>query len=649
MSSEAPHRAPIFQPGAKLRDYVIRGLLGAGGMAEVYEAVDNRTGNTVALKVLQTRYQANPKVRERAIQEGQALSRLSHENLVRVLEVGLHGDSIFFIAMERLRGRTLASLIQNEGRLPVAVALMIAQQISDGVHTLHLSNLVHRDLKPANVFVTHVDGKIRAKILDLGAVKVLDKHGLTSEGSTIGTITYMAPEQTYGDRIGFYTDIYAIGLMLFEMLAGVHPGEASGARATKDDWIAWQRHQTAPDLKQLRFELPDMLVRLVHQCLRKDGSERAPSGGRLAIELRAIEDVLRRQDRLGPTTLSGWSDEEHTPHEAAPAAPGQAAPIGVPDVDRRLPYASTQETVTSGSQRSPGSVTSAADGVLPPESQRLYDTTPDALAAVLTAHGVPPLIGQPLPAPPAARAEPPAQPLLGGSSSGASLTEWRQVGPAPVDLKPPSKRRPFTARWDAVQAAPPASFAPETPPGVTLVKPAPSSPTSSTPASHRLSSAGRESQFGSATFLLFGVLLGLGAVLIGGAWVWWSRTHPTTPTSAVAMSGAASTPSPVLEAPSSSLSPTPAQQKASAPTSSATLPSPGLSANASSVVARPSPPRSPLGAKPSPVVAIPSAAPIPKETTFTPKWIRDPKDSGKPPASPVPDPSSNAGAWQPNW
>jgi len=442
--------------------------------------------------------------------------------------------------------------------LPVGVALTIAQQVADGVHTLHLSNTVHRDLKPANIFVSHNDGEIRAKILDLGAVKVLDKHGLTSEGSTIGTVSYMAPEQTYGERIGFYTDVYAMGLMLFEMLAGVHPAEANGMRATKSDWIAWQRHQTAPDLKALRPELPDMLVRLVHQSLRKEGSERAPSGGRLAIELRAIEDVLRKQGRLGPTTLERWSDDG--PHEERVATPDEPTkPAG--GVDRRLPYASTQETAGPYPPPVRARPTSEASPVKAPESESAYDTTPDPLAAVLTAHGEPPQIKAALPEPNRNVARESSASLFGVSPTAGAVTEWRQVGPAPAHLKPQGKRRPFTARWDPARPGEQVRETPATPPGVELVSASPPAlPVLEKP-------AGSTSQFGSRLFLLFGVLLGLGAVLIGGALVWWTRAHAA---------GDVTPPiTPALSAPEqpSTIPPAVAAQSVPAPSSSVATPS----------------------------------------------------------------------------
>ncbi len=209
--------------GRRLGGYEIRGRLGAGGMGEVYRALDTRLERDVALKILPEAFASDPGRVRRFEREARAASALNHPNIVTVYEVG-SADSLWYIAMELVEGKTLREALAA-GMFPLNRLLDIAYQIASGLARAHEAGIVHRDLKPENVMVSG-DGLV--KILDFGLAKRMPFEGdagsaaetATQEGSVVGTVGYMSPEQAAGKPLDFRSDQFSFGSTLYEMAAG---------------------------------------------------------------------------------------------------------------------------------------------------------------------------------------------------------------------------------------------------------------------------------------------------------------------------------------------------------------------------------------------------------------------------------------------
>jgi eukaryotic-like serine/threonine-protein kinase len=271
--------------GRRVGHYHILDRLGAGGMGRVYRARDVRLGRPVALKFLPPHLGSDPAARRRLIAEAKAASALDHPNICTIHEIAeadLPGDprhGSLFIAMACYDGETIATTLAR-GPLPIEEAIEYAVQTADALVAANQAGLVHRDLKPANLIVTQ-GGRI--KILDFGVAKsaVAD---VTIEGATRGTLAYMSPEQTRGEAVDARTDLWALGVVLYEMLTGVRPF------ASRDEALLIHqiRHEVPAPVAGLRPEVPEALARIVERCLQKDPDERYPTAEALRADLRAI-------------------------------------------------------------------------------------------------------------------------------------------------------------------------------------------------------------------------------------------------------------------------------------------------------------------------------------------------------------------------
>src|ERR1051326_714151 len=225
-------------PGSRLGPYEIQSALGAGGMGEVYRALDTRLDRTVAVKILTGHLSQNSEARQRFDREARAISSLNHANICTLYDVG-HQDGIDYLIMEFLDGQTLADRLLK-GPLLVEQVLKYGVEICKGLEKAHKTGVVHRDLKPGNIMLT----KSSAKLMDFGLAKLksetasvaeavtevtLDKR-LTTEGTLLGTFQYMAPEQLEGREADARTDIFALGEVLYEMATG-KPAFSGTARA----------------------------------------------------------------------------------------------------------------------------------------------------------------------------------------------------------------------------------------------------------------------------------------------------------------------------------------------------------------------------------------------------------------------------------
>ncbi|MFL6463173.1 MAG: serine/threonine-protein kinase, partial [Bryobacteraceae bacterium] len=255
---------PCLQRGYKLDHFEVLDLIGRGGMGDVYQARDLRLKRDVALKVLPADFARNPASVMRFEREARAASALSHENIVQVYQVG-HNDGIYWIASELVRGQSLRHLIER-GAVPVRRAIEIGIQISDGLEAAHAAGVVHRDLNPGNVMLTP-EG--RAKILDFGLAKSGDVNcdrngtpgaqGLTTPGLILGTPGYMAPEQIAGKPADARSDIFGLGVILYEMLSGK---PAFNGDSTVELINANLKHDPA----ELPSSVPSPHQRIVHRC-----------------------------------------------------------------------------------------------------------------------------------------------------------------------------------------------------------------------------------------------------------------------------------------------------------------------------------------------------------------------------------------------
>jgi Tol biopolymer transport system component/tRNA A-37 threonylcarbamoyl transferase component Bud32 len=304
---------PNIAPGSKLSHFEILEKLGEGGMGVVYKARDLRLDRLVAIKVLAERAVANPEREARFVQEAKAASALNHPNIITVYEIDAVGDTTF-VAMECVDGRTLDQIIPRRG-LRVSEALKCAVQITEALSAAHAIGIVHRDLKPANIMMT---GKGLVKVLDFGLAKLTQRvAGLSEsdatvtiaspqseEGSILGTVAYMSPEQAQSKPVDARSDIFSFGIVLYEMLTGRRPFSGD----TKLSTLAAIVNQEQTSARQIVNELPPELDRIVSRCLRKDPARRFQHMADLHVAL----DELREESDSGRLVASAAFERRHS-------------------------------------------------------------------------------------------------------------------------------------------------------------------------------------------------------------------------------------------------------------------------------------------------------------------------------------------------
>lgn len=278
----------------RLGPYEILSPLGAGGMGEVYRAKDTRLDRTVAIKVLPSHLSSDPDLRQRFEREARAISSLNHPHICTLHDVG-HQDGTDYLVMELIEGEPLSTRLQK-GSLPTADLLRFSIQIADALDRAHRQGIIHRDLKPGNIMLT----KTGVKVLDFGLAKVTlepaktglsqlatEYRDITKEGTILGTIQYMAPEQLEGKETDARTDIFAFGAVMFEMATGKKAFEG----ASQASLIAAILKEEPKPLSQLQPMTPPILERLVKTCLAKDPEDRWQNAHDIANELRWISEA----------------------------------------------------------------------------------------------------------------------------------------------------------------------------------------------------------------------------------------------------------------------------------------------------------------------------------------------------------------------
>jgi serine/threonine protein kinase len=274
--------------GDRLGPYEILAPLGTGGMGEVFLARDPRLRRNVAIKILPRERVADPQGTRRVLQEARAASALNHPNIVTLYDVA-NIDGADNLVMEFVPGKSLDKLITPKG-LPLAEVLNYARQIASGLAAAHAAGIVHRDIKPGNVIVTP---ESQVKILDFGLAKLVERAPgaedetqtmrapLTEAGTVIGTVAYMSPEQASAKPLDHRTDIFSLGVVLYEMLSGTRPFHGESQVETMHAII----HQQAPPL----VSVPPRLEEILERALEKDPKDRYQHAGDLTLDLRRAE------------------------------------------------------------------------------------------------------------------------------------------------------------------------------------------------------------------------------------------------------------------------------------------------------------------------------------------------------------------------
>ena len=276
--------------GKEITHYRIIEKIGSGGMGEVYKAEDTKLRRTVAIKFLPMDLTRNGEARERFIQEAQAASALDHPNICTIHEIDQTAEGRMFIVMAYYQGTTLEEKI-GVGELRIDEAMDIAYQVARGLAKAHGHGIVHRDIKPANVMVTH-EGAV--KILDFGLAKLRGVSKLTKESSTLGTVHYMSPEQALGKEVDHRSDLWSLGIVFYEMLAGRPPFSGEYEQAV----IYSILNEEPPKVRSIRPEVPPELERIVERCLEKDPDKRYAYANEIIADLRTVQQMSVRTMQL---------------------------------------------------------------------------------------------------------------------------------------------------------------------------------------------------------------------------------------------------------------------------------------------------------------------------------------------------------------
>src|SRR5579864_7650114 len=273
----------LMGPGTLIAHYRLVAPLGEGGMGAVYLADDTTLGRRVALKVLPPEFAANPDRMHRFEQEAKLASALTHPNVATIFEIGQQGE-LRFLAMEYVEGRPLAEQIR-QGPLKIQDLVQIGMQVADALDDAHSKGIIHRDIKPANLMITP---RGHVKVLDFGLAKLQAGHKsaeetqlLTSAGLVVGTVEYMSPEQALGREVDYRTDIFSLGVVLYEMATGRLPFAGANTQETMARLLNSQPDAVA----RFNYDATEELDRVIRKCLEKERERRYQSARELLVDL----------------------------------------------------------------------------------------------------------------------------------------------------------------------------------------------------------------------------------------------------------------------------------------------------------------------------------------------------------------------------
>jgi len=272
--------------------YQIIEELGKGGMGKVYKVLDKEINAKVALKLINPEISADKKTIDRFRNELKLSRDITHKNVCRMYDLNKE-ERVYYITMEYVSGEDLKSFIRRAGPLGVGKTTFIAKQMCDGLAEAHKLGVVHRDLKPQNIMI---DREGNARIMDFGIARSLKAKGITGTGMMIGTPEYMSPEQAEAKEIDNRSDIYSIGVILYEMVTGRVPFEGDTPLS-----IAMKHKSELPqNPKELNAQIPDNISRLILKCLEKDKDKRYQNAEEVFSDLAGIEEGIPSTERVVP-------------------------------------------------------------------------------------------------------------------------------------------------------------------------------------------------------------------------------------------------------------------------------------------------------------------------------------------------------------
>lgn len=344
--------------GQMVGHYRILAALGAGGMGEVYLAQDTELGRKVALKLLPEYALADPERVRRFRQEARAASALSHPNIAHIYEIG-EADGATFIVLEYIEGQTLAAHIAGRP-LPNLEIINIALQVADALDEAHTSGIIHRDIKSANIMLTRRGG---VKVLDFGLAKVseaafvestLDQSAQvnTRSGIVMGTANYMSPEQALGHEVDPRSDLFSLGVVLYEMATGRLPFKGCSTTETIDR-IA---HAQPEAIARFNYEIPSALELIIRKALRKNRDERYQTARDLLNDLRSLKQELELAEHLGQSTTPRTDPAVNTRPIAHHAASGNSSGTSTTEVNVAPPTSSAEYLIREIGQHRRGVV-----------------------------------------------------------------------------------------------------------------------------------------------------------------------------------------------------------------------------------------------------------------------------------------------------
>ncbi|HLJ13718.1 MAG TPA: protein kinase [Bryobacteraceae bacterium] len=288
-----------LQPGTMLSRYRIHRRLGEGGMGEVYLAADTLLGRSIALKILPAQVAGDSERLDRFLREARAASALNHPNVAYLHEIG-EANGLHFLVMEYVEGETLEAKLTGQP-LPAAEIASVGMQVADALDAAHSKGIVHRDIKPANLMMT---ARGHVKVLDFGLAKAvplkaedttlgsrIETRFLTTTGAVMGTIDYMSPEQAMGHDVDHRSDLFSLGVVLYQMATGRLPFAGASVQETLAHLL-----QSQPEaIARFNYDLPEALDRVVRKCLEKDPNRRYQSAQELLVDLKNVERDLSAQ------------------------------------------------------------------------------------------------------------------------------------------------------------------------------------------------------------------------------------------------------------------------------------------------------------------------------------------------------------------
>ena len=305
-----PRESRILPSGTVVGSYKLLEILGEGGMGRVYLAEHTRLGRKVAIKMLRSKFSSNPESIKRFFGEARAVNKIAHENIVEVTDFVTENDGNSYYIMELLNGKSLYDQLKADGPLPLERALPIAIQVANALGAVHEAGIVHRDLKPENIFLAQKSSrKDIVKLLDFGIAKLMEPdQGVslqqTGVGMILGTPTYMSPEQAGGRGVDSRSDVYSLGIILFELATGQVPFTADTYAEILVQHIT-QEPRRPSTIDRLPNPVPLGLEKLILDCLRKDPIERPQKMDEIEERLRAVQAELSQVVPKGTVVGTG--------------------------------------------------------------------------------------------------------------------------------------------------------------------------------------------------------------------------------------------------------------------------------------------------------------------------------------------------------